>query len=135
MIPQEHFGWCEEHSAIVAIPSNLDEIFAHYWFPWSRIRKNLYVEFHSLARTWRNDVTLTSSITEMVMHPAYQRIIGMGFIVLPLIFRDLENEPDHWFWALKAITGEDPVKPEDRGNLPKMAAAWLKWAKDQGLEW
>jgi hypothetical protein len=70
-------------------------------------------------------------LTEIATHPAYQRIIGMGPEALPHIFRRLESGPDHWFWALRAITGVDPVPPEDRGRMVKMREAWLNWAKAQ----
>ena len=127
-------SWSEDPSACNVI-YDIQEITEHYWYPYSRRRANLYLEFHSLARTWRNDVAFTSSVAEMSMHPAYQRIIGMGLAVVPLLLCELETEPDHWFWALKAITGEDPVKPEDQGRLQRMADAWLKWGKEQGLQW
>jgi hypothetical protein len=68
----------------------------------------------------------------MVMHPKYQSIIGMGPDVLPIIFRELQEKPGHWFWALQAITEEDPTRPEDAGDLQKMRAAWLGWAKERG---
>jgi hypothetical protein len=71
----------------------------------------------------------------MVLHPAYQRIIGMGTAAVPFLLCELERRPDHWFWALTAITGADPVKPEHRGKLREMANAWLKWGKEQGLRW
>ena len=57
-----------------------------------------------------------SSITEIAMHPAYQQIIGMGSIAIPFIMRELENRPAHWFWALKSITGEDPVSKKGFQN-------------------
>ena len=63
----------------------------------------------------------------MAMHPAYQQIIGMGTPALPLIFQELQREPDHWFWALGAITGENPVPEEDAGDLDAMTDAWLSW--------
>lgn len=69
------------------------------------------------------------------MLPAYQRIIGMGPDAVPLILAQLEAEgddPDQWFWALRAITAANPVKPEDQGNTVKMAEAWLRWAKHEG---
>jgi hypothetical protein len=68
----------------------------------------------------------------MTAHPAYQEIVAMGQEVVPLLLRDLEQEPDHWFAALGAITGAQPVPPEDRGDIEKMAAAWLRWGKDHG---
>ena len=52
-----------------------------------------------------------------------------GPAVLPLLLRELQERPDHWFWALRAITGEDPVATEDRGKLDAMTAAWLRWAE------
>ena len=56
----------------------------------------------------------------------------MGPDVVPLLIRDLAERPTHWFWALKAITGIDPVAPADRGNVRKMTKAWLNWGKEQG---
>ena len=50
--------------------------------------------------------------------PAYQAIIALGSPVIPLLLQDLQREPAHWFEALKAITGEDPVAPADWGRIP-----------------
>jgi len=33
---------------------------------------------------------------------AYQQIIDMGLAVIPLILRELEQRPNHWFAALRA---------------------------------
>jgi hypothetical protein len=88
--------------------------------------------FRALVQQWKEATLLLSSITDMATHPAYQQIIGMGYAALPWIFEEMRRDTDQWFWALKAITGEDPVPLEDRGNLPRMAQAWLNWAKDHG---
>jgi hypothetical protein len=88
--------------------------------------------FARLAEQWREEMAVYSSVTKKALHPAYQRIIGMGPAALPLIFRELERQPDHWFWALRAITGENPVRPEDAGNLGKMTGAWLAFAREHG---
>jgi hypothetical protein len=58
----------------------------------------------------------------------------MGPDVLPIIFRELKREPDYWFWALSAITGENPVRAEDAGDLAKMTEVWLRWAKIHGFD-
>ena len=96
-------------------------------------QERLRQRFDRLAAQWREDCKYSSSLTEMAIHPAYQQIIGMGRDALPLIFEDLQREPDHWFWALCAITGEDPVAPEDKGRLDAMTAAWLAWARQEQL--
>jgi hypothetical protein len=75
---------------------------------------------------------MLSSITAKAMHPAYQQIIGMGPAAIPLILRDLQRRPDHWFWALTAMTGEDPVPPEDAGDMRKMAEAWIQLGRARG---
>jgi hypothetical protein len=91
--------------------------------------------FDQLVIEWKKATRFSSSTREMAMHPAYQRIIGMGPAAVPFLLRELEVDPDHWFWALAAITGEDPVPPEDRGRLKRMAASWLNWGRQQGYKW
>lgn len=107
----------------------------HYRVPITRQRESVEERFQRLARTWRSEVGPTSSLTAMATHPAYQQIIGMGREAIPLLLRALEREPDHWFWALKAITGVDPVEPSLKGRLDEMAKAWLRWGKEQGFRW
>ena len=107
----------------------------HYRYPVTRRSLSDAEKFNSLVATWCQEVRFTSSLTQMVLHPKYQRIIGMGFTAVPFLLGELERKPDHWFWALHAITGADPVKPEDRGKLRKMAEAWLKWGREQRLTW
>ena len=74
-------------------------------------------KFQRLAAVWRAETGHLSSLTKMVSHPAYQEIIALGPEVVPSLLRDLEREPDHWFAALRAITGAQPVPPEDRGRI------------------
>jgi len=90
-------------------------------------------KFQTLAARWKADTALLSSTTALVAHPAYQAIIALGPPVVPLLLRDLEHEPAHWFEALKAITGEDPVATTDWGNIPAMAAAWRIWGRSRRL--
>jgi hypothetical protein len=95
----------------------------------------LEAEFKKFAEEWRVETGMLSLVTQKSMHQAYQRIIGMGQPVVPLILRDLEQKPDHWFWALRAITGDNPVQPEQRGKMKQMAQAWIQWGKEHGYEW
>lgn len=95
-------------------------------------RDHIRVEFERLASVWRSERRATSSSTALAMHPAYQRIIGMGERVLPFIFADLQQEEDHWFWALMAISDENPVSPQNRGNLHEMTKEWLDWGRKKG---
>ena len=95
-------------------------------------RQQRQCDFTELTATWREETALMSSLTQMCTHPAYQRIVGMGETALPFIFRELQSEPDHWFWALKAITGCDPVPRSHQGDLDAMASDWLAWGRSKG---
>jgi hypothetical protein len=72
---------------------------------------------------------MLSSTHQLAMHPAYQQIIGMGPVALEWILQDLVQTGDDWFWALNAITGENPVPAEERGNREAMIRAWVDWAR------
>lgn len=87
------------------------------------------MKFYRLKSQWEAEITFLPSISDIAMHPAYQQIIGLGSVEVPLILREMEKEPGHWFWALKSITGEDPVPPEHRGRINAMTEDWLLWGK------
>ena len=107
---------------------------ATYTFP--RVETSALEErFLVLVEQWQRETGMLSQVQKMVIHPAYQRIIGMGQPVVPLILRELERETDPWFWALEVITGANPVTGDARGRLDQMAAAWLKWGRENGYRW
>ena len=81
--------------------------------------------FLELAEKWPYDTEMFSSPTKKLNHPAYQKIISIGKPVIPLILRELERQPDHWFMALTAIAKQDPVGPED--NFKQAVEAWLQY--------
>lgn len=88
--------------------------------------------FSGLRDIWIEETQLTSSMTSTVMHPAYQKIIGMGERVVPYILRDLRDHPRYWMWALASITQEDPVPEDAHGDLRRMSGAWLTWGRERG---
>lgn len=98
----------------------------------SLVEANLESRFNALADEWQRETRLHSSIVLKAIHSAYQRIIGMGEAVLPLIFKRLAAQGGHWYWALTAITGEMPISKEDIGRVAKMRESWLKWGEARG---
>jgi len=95
----------------------------------------LQERFRQQVALWKKERGPYSSSARLAEHPAYQQIIAMGPEVVPLLLWELEREPDHWFRALHVLTGADPVPPESRGQIREMAAAWLRWGRDQGYQW
>lgn len=90
--------------------------------------------FRRLAAVWHRDTDYLSSMGEADNHPAYQEIIGLGAEVVPFLVRDLAENHTHWFTALEAITGARPTSAADAGNIPRMAEAWLRWAKIESAQ-
>jgi len=90
------------------------------------------VRFLRLKEKWEEETAFLSSVSDIAMHPSYQRILGMGPVVIPFILREMGKRPSQWFWALKSISGEDPVPSEQRGNIIEMTMTWLKWGKERG---
>ncbi len=95
-----------------------------------------WAQFQALRRDWTSQRGASSSLTDTSMLEPYQRIIAMGRTAVPLILAQLRaegSEPDQWFWALRVITGANPVKPEDQGDFRAMATAWIAWGTEQEL--
>lgn len=89
--------------------------------------------FRELAADWKAQSRYLSNTAQMAMLRPYQRIIGMGRAVVPLILEELRREPDQWFWALEAITGDNPVPAEAAGSVRLMAQAWIDWGIRHGF--
>ena len=96
-------------------------------------RTALEREFRRLAEQWKDETRFLSFSHQIALHSAYQRIIGMGDPALPLILQELQRDPHHWFWALRAITGEDPVPSDSQGEVAEMASAWVRWGRERGI--
>lgn len=92
------------------------------------------VRFQNLAKRWHRETKYLSSDHDIAMNPAYQSIIGMGDRAIPLILQDLQRktEPNPWFWALTMITRENPVPPEEAGDMRRMRERWLDWGRSRG---
>tara|TARA_B100000315_G_C14347642_1_gene482527 strand:+ start:321 stop:641 length:321 start_codon:yes stop_codon:yes gene_type:complete len=93
----------------------------------STYQQALKEKFDDLAEQWSQQTGHESFFQRAALHPAYQQIIGMGPQAIPFILRDLRETHRHWFWALRAITGESPIPDESKGNIREMVEAWLDW--------
>lgn len=92
--------------------------------------ESLRDQFEQLVSTWLEETLASSSTFEICTHWAYQRIIGLGPEVVPLILEAVRQGQRHWTWALAALTGENPALGTD--SQRDAADAWLRWAADRG---
>ena len=95
-----------------------------------------FLLFASLMESWCEEKRFMSFLSDIVACPSYQKIIKMREGALPLILAQLRkegNDPSHWFTALEAITGHDPVPESVYGNMLKMTEIWLSWAEENNV--
>lgn len=125
----------DREDAVDGIRAGLDDVAAGRGEPLpiaAERQQKTKQTFEALSKEWKAQTRFMSSFTDMAMLPAYQRIIGLGPAAVPWLLQELKSEPDYWFWALEAITGENPVPEELRGKREEMAAAWLEWGRVHG---
>jgi len=89
--------------------------------------QSLHQEFRKLCTEWRDQTGHFSSIERKVLHPAYQRIIGLGRPAVPLVLEELRDRRGLWFWALHHMTGEDPAAQAK--TIDEARSLWLSWGK------
>ena len=90
-------------------------------------------EFQRLADTWRRDTQFYSSVSDMVLDPSYQQIIGKGSPIVPFILQEMKKGPDHWYWALGVITQVNPAENAPEGDIEAICQDWLDWGIRRGL--
>jgi hypothetical protein len=109
----------EANRFIVTIPKETD--FTEQWF--------IQLKFQLLAEKWKEESRFLSFVRQRTQLVTYQAIIDMGKPVIPCILAEIQVQPNHWFAALKQLTGINPILPEHRGNLIAMTNDWLLWGK------
>ncbi|MGC9503827.1 hypothetical protein [Baaleninema sp.] len=96
----------------------------------SERERQLERKFTELSDRIDRETRMLSSTTRIVSHPAYQEAIEMGESAIPLMLRQLRENPKiRWFTALKEITGEDPVPASSQGKTKEMIKCWLDWGE------
>lgn len=114
----------------------LSSVLSRLWIgrdrPGANVPEEVAKRFADTAALWKQETAHLSSISDVVLNRNYQRIIGMGIQVVPLILKEMARKPDHWFWALYSILGVNPVPKQDEGNVAAMTDAWLAWGHEEG---
>jgi hypothetical protein len=97
------------------------------------IDPDLERKFNLLAEQWRQKTMFMSRAADITSDFTYYQIVGLGRSIIPLILRQVQRGEGHWFLALRALTGENPVAAEDAGHLAKMAQSWINWGRRYSL--
>jgi hypothetical protein len=93
-----------------------------------------FKKFLHLKDEWSKDTKFVSATGELFSNKYYQKIIDMGPNATPWIIREMKKKPGHWFYALRKITGANPVVDAHAGNVKAMTQDWLVWAKRNRID-
>jgi len=127
--------WSQDVKSRYETQRRMHAVFAHLHKSSSDVTVIERIFREQVAR-WKDETAHLSSETKAIANRSYLRIIGLskestGHEIERLLLRELESEPDIWFAALSAITGEDPVKPEH--DFDESVEAWLTWGREKGI--
>ena len=90
-------------------------------------------EFQTLVSEWNSGTAFVSSVSEIIGHRAFRRIVASGTEAVPYLLKQLKTEPSYLVMALSEITGATPVPTGANGKVKEMAKAWLDWGEKNGL--
>jgi type I restriction-modification system DNA methylase subunit len=106
--------------------------FRGHWEP--KEPQRLEARLRALADLWADETKDLSSYTGIVQHPIYQHVIRrFGRSAVPFLLSELSTGRLNWVWALRAITGQEPVAPGDAVDIQRVAESWVRWGKDNGF--
>jgi hypothetical protein len=89
--------------------------------------------FDRLATDWLCGMGYSSNPLVLTSHPSYRAIVAHGNEAVPFILARLGRSPGFLAWALFEITGENPAKQSEHGDLAGITRAWIEWGRDGGL--
>ena len=96
-------------------------------------QETIEARFSRLADEWSRTTAHISSVNDLINDSSYQKIITMGWAVIPYLLNDLEQNQRFWYPALAAITGLRPFDNRDASNYRRMTDAWIRWGKRKGI--
>jgi hypothetical protein len=92
--------------------------------------QNFERKFRELVDSCERDTAVSSSVRDMVHHPAYRKIARLGSGAVPLLLAQLHSSPNWWFEALEDLTEENPAR--DATGFDEAREAWLRWGRERG---
>jgi hypothetical protein len=84
------------------------------------------------------ETAMFSSTSAIQSHPLFDELMNMGSATTGYVVDRLKQNDIRllWFLLLKRIERADPVEAHSKGDLRKMASAWIAWHKRSSLpEW
>jgi len=89
--------------------------------------------FNGLAETWRKETGGYALTQRRYAHHSYQTILTLGKDAIPLILCEMQQRPDRWFEALKALTKGMENPAQNAKTFNEAVSCWIEWGKDRRL--
>lgn len=90
-------------------------------------------KFEASLRLWKRETQSSSSDSELFDSMHFRKIVALGQDAVPYILESLQDELSHIYVALGDITGKNPAKDVEPGDVRAEIGAWLDWGREQGL--
>ena len=101
---------------------------ATYWV--RHFQKSNSAKFSEYYDKWVQETMFESNGNKIIHNENYQKIIDLGYSVIPNIIDRFKKRPQHWSYALRKITGINLNEAELNGDLELIRQRWLTWAED-----
>ena len=97
--------------------------------------QDLYLDdkFNSLLNAWKVNTWFESNSNNIIRDENFQEIINLGEQAIPLIIKEIDEEPSQLVWALNIITGMH-IKSPYRMNLTESCKKWVELYKKGRLD-
>jgi len=89
--------------------------------------------FQKLAKQWRDETGMLSSVAKKLEHSAYRQIVSLGPPIIPWVLEELLDRPSYWFAALRELAKDLPNVPKNSGDFNTVREQWLNWGKERGM--
>lgn len=90
-------------------------------------------DFFTFKENWKKESSAQSSPFAIRMNRNYQKIIGLGDSIIPLILRELKKQPDDWLYALEMIVRDEEQPTTKKMGFNESISAWIKWGEEKGI--
>ena len=99
----------------------------------TKIYDQLYLEsrFNDYYVRWKRDTMFLSSIDAITKNSNFQKIVGFGDAIAPIILQEIQERPSKLVWALNIIFGRKISK--NNLSVDEACTAWVKYGKANNL--
>ena len=87
--------------------------------------------FRHLFDEWDRETCFYSFPHQVYQHRAYKEILSLGEPAIPYMLGEIQRGHRSIVAALRAISGESPVRASNP-TTDKIAAAWMEWGAAKG---